>query len=289
VIFPPDQAGYRRMNRLRRPLQVLGAVLKALVLVGCNLTQGLPALAPSPPPATDTPPATILPTEAVDPDGWVTVADGVERRVLTPDGLTGFSQVILHRLDPQRVALRAHVAAAPLRLEGWREALPEALGFVNANFFDRALQPLGLVVSDGAALGQTFVNRGGMVQVVGGVPSVRSLIEQPYLGEPLEQAVQAFPMLVVGRQPVYQEPRLDRTSRRTAVAQDSQGRIILLTTPLIGMTLNELAGFLATDPTLDIVYALNLDGGGSTMLYAPLGAELPSFDAVPVVLAFYRR
>jgi exopolysaccharide biosynthesis protein len=167
--------------------------------------------------------------------------------------------------------------------------LPNALGFVNANFFTPEGLPIGLVTSDGAAFGASLVNRGGMFQVTGGVARVRSLIEEPYYGEALEQAVQAFPMLVVNRQPIYQQPWADRTSRRTVVAQDGAGRIVILVTPLLGMTLNEMATFLITDVELDIINALNLDGGGSTILVAPGGIELPSFDPVPVVLAFYAR
>lgn len=260
---------------------MLSALIKALVLVGCNLTS-LPTLMPGQtaiPPTPTPPPA----------GGWTWAAIGVETRTLTPAGLSPLSQVILYRFDPAHVTFKAHMAGTPLRAGEWRTALPNALGFVNANFFTPDNTPIGLVVSDGTAYGASLVNRGGMFQVTGGVARIRSLIEEPYFGDTLEQAVQAFPMLVVNRQPVYQQPWADRTSRRTVVAQDASGRILIIVTPLIGMTLNEMAGFLSADPELDIVNALNLDGGGSTLLVAPNGIELPSFDPVPVVLAWYAR
>jgi uncharacterized protein YigE (DUF2233 family) len=208
---------------------------------------------------------------------------------MTPSGLSPLSQVIIYRFDPTYIAFKAHLAGTPLRAGEWRTALPNALGFVNANFFTPQNVPIGMVVSDGTAYGASLVNRGGMFQVTGDGARVRSLIEAPYYGEALDQAVQAFPMLVVNRQPIYQQPWADRTSRRTVVAQDASGRILILVTPLLGMTLNEMAGFLSAEAELDIVNALNLDGGGSTLLVAPNGVELPSFDPVPVVLAWYMR
>lgn len=257
----------------------MAALVKALVLVGCNLTS-LPTFTPQTP--------APLPTPTSQPaEGWTWVATGIETRTLTPPGLSVLSQVILYRIDPAYVTFKAHIGGVPLRAGEWRTALPNALGFVNANFFTPENVPLGLVVSDGGVSGASLVNRGGMFQVSNGVARVRSLIEEPYTGEPLEQAIQAFPMLVVNRQPIYQYPASDRTSRRTVVAQDGAGRILIVVTPLIGTTLNEMATFLSTDVELDIVNALNLDGGGSTLLVAPQGVELPSFDPVPVVLAFY--
>lgn len=266
---------------MRRPFHVLAALVKALVLVGCNLTT-LPTLVPQ----TATPVSTPTPAPAA---GWSWATTGVETRTLTPAGLNVFSQVIIYRFDPAQITFKAHRGGIPMRSAEWRTALPNALGFVNANFFTPENVPIGLVVSDGAASGATLVNRGGMFQVSGGIARVRSLIEEPYYGESLEQAAQAFPMLVVNHVPVYQQPAADRTSRRTVVAQDGAGRIIILVTPLLGMTLNEMAAFLSSDPDLDVVNALNLDGGGSTMLSAPQGVELPSFDPVPVILAWYAK
>ncbi|NOG50424.1 MAG: hypothetical protein HND48_14110 [Chloroflexi bacterium] len=61
--------------------------------------------------------------------------------------------------------------------------------------------------------------------------------------------------------------------------------MLWISTPLLGMTLNDMARFLS-ESGLQIVHALNLDGGGSTMLASP-GSDIPSLDAVPVILAAY--
>jgi exopolysaccharide biosynthesis protein len=122
---------------------------------------------------------------------------------------------------------------------------------------------------------------------------VRSTILEPYAGEPLEQAIQAFPMLMTNGQASFANTQGDRISRRTIAAQDVQGRIVLIaTTSVIGMKLVDLSSYLASTD-LQLVNAVNLDGGGSTMLALAVPGqpayEILSLDAVPTVLAVYPR
>lgn len=256
----------------------MSALLKAILLVGCNLT-GIRDVIPTMPPPTATPPPA---------DGWEIVLLGIERRWMQPDGLGAFAAVVVHRFDPAVVTFRAHISpGAPLYNTQWRERHPDMLAFINANFFDFSNNALGLVVTDGVVYGMSYVNRGGMFAVQSGMPRVQPLISQPYDGAALDQAVQGFPMLIVDRTPNYQSGPGDRVSRRTVVAQDSQGRILWISTTLLGMTLDQTAGFLVASD-LDIIHALNLDGGGSMMLDMP-GASLPSLDPVPAILAVYSK
>jgi exopolysaccharide biosynthesis protein len=276
LIYP--RLSKRRIQRLRRPIRTLSALLKALLLVGCNLT-GIRDAIPTMAPPTATPQAA---------DGWELVAPGVERRWMQPDGLGPFAAVVVHRFDPAQVAFRAHISPnTPLYNTQWRERYPDAIAFINANFFDFSNNALGMVVSDATVYGSSYVNRGGMFAVQSGIPRVQPLISQPYDGAALEQAVQGFPMLIADRTPNYQRGPGDRVSRRTVVAQDSEGRILWLSTTLLGMTLDQTAEFLS-EADLDIVHALNLDGGGSMLLDMP-GASLPSLDPVPVILAVYPK
>ena len=132
-----------------------------------------------------------------------------------------------------------------------------------------------------------------MLQVQNGSVRVRSTILEPYAGEPLEQAVQAFPMLITNGQASFANPQGDRISRRTLVGQDRQGRILLIATPsLVGMKLVDLSSYLAATD-LDLVNAVNLDGGGSTMLALDAPGQpsyqILSLDPVPTVLAVYPR
>lgn len=279
----PEPAILRRLRRLSRPIQTFTALLKALILVGCNLTGLREPIPPTPPP-----PPTSEPSPAVPADGWELVLPGLERRFVQPEGLGPFSAVVIHRIDPDLFTFRAHINLdEPLYNTQWRERFPRMTLFVNANFFDPSHNPLGLVVADGQAVGVTYVNRGGMFAVQDGVARVQSLVRSTYDGAPLEQAVQGFPMLVTDYTPNYQTAPGDRSSRRTVVALDSRGRVLLISTTLLGMTLDEMAAFLVS-PDLDIVNALNLDGGGSTLMEAP-DASLPSLDPVPVILAVYPK
>jgi exopolysaccharide biosynthesis protein len=117
-------------------------------------------------------------------------------------------------------------------------------------------------------------------------------LREPYAGEPLEQAVQGFPMLVLDGVQAYTDTRPDRFTRRTVIAQDTSGRIILLATPLIGLPLLDLSVYLP-QTSLSIVNAFNLDGGGSTFMVLRTGETVEyivtSLDPVPAVLAVYSR
>lgn len=209
-----------------------------------------------------------------------------------PGGDNAFAQLFALRIDPALYTFRAHYRPGdPLTLPSWRDTLPGVVALINANFFDTARNVLGLLVADGVTYGQSFVDRGGMVQVVGGYPRVRSLISEPYYGEALEQAVQGFPVLVLNGQQAYTTAQGDRVARRTVVGQDANGRIVILvTTSLLGMRLVDLSAYLPTTD-LNLITAVNLDGGGSTMLYVstPSPYLLYSFDPVPAVLAVYPR
>ena len=96
-------------------------------------------------------------------------------------------------------------------------------------------------------------------------------------------------MLVENGEQVFFDQSGARRARRTIIASDANGKILIMVTPLLGMSLAELSAYLpAID--LNIVTAVNLDGGGSTMLaLSDNNYLLPSFDAVPTILAIYRR
>lgn len=253
------------------PAQLIAA---AALLVGCVAQPALPA------PSTST--------------TWEQLAPGLERRFYRPGEDYALTQFVAVRIDPALYTFRVHYRPGdPLNLERWRAALPNAIAFVNANFFDAQHNALGLVVSDGVAYGQAYQGIGGMLQVQNNGVRVRSTILEPYNGEPLEQAAQAFPMLVTNGQASFANPQNDRISRRMVAGQDVQGRIVLIATAsVIGMKLVDLSTYLASTD-LQLVNAVNFDGGGSTMLALDAPGQPPyhilSLDPVPTVLAIYPR
>jgi exopolysaccharide biosynthesis protein len=239
-------------------------------------------------------PSTPIPSPTRTPNtGWQTIAPGLERRNYDPDPLNPVTRMVALRIDPSQYSFRAHYqpGQAHTTLE-WAMALPQAVAFVNANYFDPSDVALGLLVTDGVVFGHSYTDRGGTFLVLNGQPRIRANQREPYQGEPLEQAVQAFPMLVLDGLAAFTDTIQDRTTRRTIIAQDSSGRIILLATPVLGPTLRDLSAYLPTTD-MNIVTAFNLDGGRSTMMVINANGSpetiVGSVDAVPAVLAIYPK
>lgn len=226
--------------------------------------------------------------EALD-SGWIAGTSGVElRRVRLPltNGLVAQMSVV--RLDLAHVRLRVgYMPDQPRPLAFWFDE-PRTLLSTNGGFFTQDYQPTALVVSDGVVHGTSYDGFGGMLAVApDGSVSIRPLRDQPYdPAEPLAQALQSFPMLVYpGRQPAEGLDRTDR-ARRTAIALDQAGRLLVVVCATSTLTLHELAGWLAASD-LGVERALNLDGGASTGLYLRAGSveeQIEAFDLLPLVL-----
>lgn len=229
-------------------------------------------------------------TQGTPGSAWELLAPGLERRVYR----TTLTQFVILRIDPNQYLFRVHYRpGAPLDIDQWNDALPGAVAFVNGNYFDKENHALGLVVADGVVYGNAYQNMGGMLVVQDGIVRVRSTVAEPYTGEPLDQAVQAFPMLIADGKAAFSNPQGDRVARRTVVGQDKAGRILLMaTSALAGMKLVDLSNYLAASD-LDLVNAFNLDGGSSTLLSLNVPGQPPyqiaSVDPVPTVLAVYPR
>lgn len=259
------------------------------LLAGCNLAQD--ALVAVPPPEVVAP---VLTQQApvgsnVLSDAWQTAAPGMEVRQMVPNNDV-FKTLVFTRLDPNLYSFKAHYRpGAPLTLRQWEQQLPDAVLIINANFFHPDNTVVGMVITDEGAFGSTFVNRGGMFSIQSGMPVVQSLVEQPYDGRWLDHAVQGFPNLMVGGAASQTNPNENRSSRRTAIGMDAQGRVVILSTALLGMGLYDLSQYLAATD-LQLMNVVNLDGGGSTMLrIVPIDYQILSLDPVPIVLAVYKK
>ncbi len=249
--------------------------LICLLFMGCQLGTPIPA----------TPTPAQPPTATPDPN-WEQVTTGLEQRFYRAEGGALFQTV---RIDPTLYSFRAHYRPRdPLTLQQWRDALPTAIAIINANFYTPQHEILGILISDSQVYGRTY-QRGGTFIVQDGVPTIRPNPINPYPANPIEQAVQAFPLLVQGGQAAYANASDNRVARRTIIAQDARGRVLLLVTPGFGWGLYDTSQYLATTD-MNVVDAVNMDGGGSTMLYVAASETLiSSFDPVPAVLAVYPR
>jgi exopolysaccharide biosynthesis protein len=226
---------------------------------------------------------------------------GVELREVnvSPVAERAVERLSIVRLDPTDVRLRVHYDPTdPKPISDWAVAL-NALLVVNGAYFSpesaQGHQTIGLLVSDGQRWGTPLDEYAGMLAVTDeGQVSVRWLQDRPYdRQEPLTQAIQSFPVLVKpGGVMGFPSDADDGTAaRRTVVAQDSEGNILLLVAPRGTLSLHKMASFLAeSDLTIDV--ALNLDGGASTGLWLTgkeRKVEIDSFAPIPSVIAVERR
>lgn len=235
-------------------------------------------------------PAAPGPADTPPDSGWLAGDTGLELRRMQLD--RGPAEpalpVVVVRLDPARIALR--VAYAPDQPRGLRAWFDERqpLVAINGGFFTEEYRATALLISDGAPSGASYEGFGGMLTVAADRSvSIRPLRDQPYdPAEPLAQALQSFPMLVFpGGVPAEIEDN-GQPARRSALAIDRQGRLLLIASPASGFTLRGLAEWLASSD-LEVDRALNLDGGSSTGLFLKDGAleeAIDSFGPLPVVL-----
>jgi uncharacterized protein YigE (DUF2233 family) len=102
--------------------------------------------------------------------------------------------------------------------------------------------------------------------------------------------MQSFPMLVVDGQRVEGMTDNGERNRRSFVALDQNGQLLLGMTQMAQWTLTDLADFLASSPHLNVWRALNLDGGASSGLWMS-GAfgdvSMNSIEPLPAVLAVW--
>ena len=254
---------------------------------------GLPTELPTPsttpiPSPTRTPTAT--PTSEPADTGWRAAAPGVEWRRVWADTGAGPERLRLVRFEPRLVRLRVlYQPTHPRRVSEWATVLPDALVIVNAGYFTPDNLATGLIVSDGVARGRSYDDFAGMLAVnPDGQVTLRWLRTWPYRpAEQLAQAVQSFPVLVKPGGVMGFPSNADggQRSRRTVVAQDTSGRIVLLVGPEFRFSLHELAVWLSqSDLQHDI--AVNLDGGTSTGLWIR-GQEdqVDSLIPLPAVIA----
>jgi uncharacterized protein YigE (DUF2233 family) len=220
------------------------------------------------------------------------VHPGIEVRSL--DVLVGqmTERVSVARLDLQTVSLRvAYTPGVAYPVSVWARQLG-ALLVVNGGYFTPEAMVTGLTVVDGQPFGTPYGDFAGMFAVANdGAVSVRWLRTWPYdPSESLQGAIQSFPMLIKpgGAMGFPADGDDGRASRRTVVAQDRQGRVLLLIAPRGYLSLHSLAVWLA-ESGLDLDVALNLDGGTSSGLWIDGGPQIESLIPVPVALGVFAK
>jgi uncharacterized protein YigE (DUF2233 family) len=281
--------------RLMRILVIL------MLLTGCNgelvlnptpqaQPERLVNLVPTLIPTISQPTQETVPHQAYD-SGWQSGSHGIEMRKIhipRPDQPeTTFGMTIV-RIDPSQVRWRVgYTPENPQALRQWFEQRP-ALVMINGGFFQEDYRSTALVISDGQSNEYSYEGFGGMFGVdAGGIVSLLALSRYEYQGsEGFIQGLQSFPMLVYpGGEPTQPEDNGSR-ARRSAIAMDTNGRVLLIAVPFSAFTLTEF-GLWLSQSDLEIDRALNLDGGASTGLFVSAGElneQIDAFEPLPLVL-----
>jgi uncharacterized protein YigE (DUF2233 family) len=256
------------------------------VLIACDFA---PSITTNSTPTTS--PAAGTPTNQATPqlNTWYQGARGVEVRYedwKSPGN--DEDTVTIVRFDLRYVNLSvAYRPAQPLLMSEWMQQ-EHAAAIINGGYFDDQDNATALVVSNGQSFGTSYNGFGGMLAVDSqGHTSLRSLHQQPYdpNNEQLQQATQSSPMLVLDGKATQFNANA-ASSRRSVVAMDKQGRLLLIASPGAAFSLTELADLLAASD-LSIARALNLDGGASTGLYVHSGSQqvaIESLARLPLVV-----
>ncbi|HZO72095.1 MAG TPA: phosphodiester glycosidase family protein [Ktedonobacteraceae bacterium] len=253
-------------------------------LLACSLipnvsVNGTPVVSSTPGTSQDTP--TL--------NRWLQGSPGVEVRAedwKSPGNNEDIVSIV--RIDLHKAHLQvAYQPDQPLLMSEWMKQT-NALAIINGGYFDTHNRPTGLLIADGQTYGTSYSGFGGMLAVDSqGNVTLRSLSQQPYdpNNEQLQQATQSAPMLMLnGKRTQFSANAA--SSRRSVVAVDKQGRLLLIVSPNQAFSLDELADLLASSD-LSIQTALNLDGGASTGLYVHAGSQQVTVDPLtplPIVI-----
>jgi uncharacterized protein YigE (DUF2233 family) len=238
----------------------------------------------------------LSPTPEPPDTGWQVLQPGLERRMirLFGDQNQHVESLYIFRLDQNYFRLDVAYRETPLNVEDWQKET-NALMVVNGGFYREENEipiPNGLTILNGQTLGSSYEGFGGMLAISDAWAELRSLAQEPYYsGEALLAGLQSFPLLVKpgGELGFPAELEDNIQARRTAIAQDKEGRILFILAPRGHFTLHQLSLYLTgSDLNLDI--ALNLDGGPSSgILLAEPREIIPSQTLLPIVILVYPR
>ena len=280
--------------------RLISFLIVCCILSGCSSILQL-TITPSPtvtstlsPVSPPTLSATLTPEP---PDtGWQFLQPGLERRMirLYNEQSQHIESLYVFRLDQNLFRLDVAYHDTPQSIEDWQRET-NAVMVVNGGFFrveNEKYLPNGLTIINGEIVGSSYDSFAGMLAIDEGRAQLRWLAEKPYIpGEPLRAGLQSFPLLVKpgGELGFPAEFEDNLQARRTAIAQDREGRILFILAPRGDFTLHRLSLYLTgSDLNLDI--AINLDGGPSSgVMLAEPREVIPSQSLLPVVILVYSR
>ena len=224
---------------------------------------------------------------AGEPALWVSRAPGFETSEVGLDVFSlNLAKLYLERIDPAKWNFR--VKTDPSGAHDLRDWMAEtgATLVVNGSYYAPNKQPVTPVSSDGKLVApKRYVTRNGAFLASNksaAVVNLRGLSwQQAFAGR--SNALVSFPLLMVNGVAVKLGGST-RPANRSFIAQDKAGRIVIGTTSLAPVSLQDFATLLA-GLKLDLVTAVNLDGGPlacQSLQTATLKREVCDSELLPV-------
>ena len=208
------------------------------------------------------------------------------------------SEILLLKFDPKRFQVQALPAKDFGKDRTDLKTLTIRAGGIagiNANFFDESGLPLGLLIQSKQV--RNKMHKGGSLLTgvfLIGDTEPRIVHRDDFKEESVDFAIQSGPRLIADSRPLSVSAA-NQSSRRSGIAITKEKHVIIFATLLRfpGASLAQIQNLLLT-PSLGIVDALNLDGGGSSQLYIQKNLALSDDtfitggDLVPVGLVVKR-
>lgn len=207
----------------------------------------------------------ILLGDAFSKSLWLPLKPGLAYRQLSPNELSPFAAIHAFKLNPKRMKLAICPAPNKITTAKNNAKINHALITFNSGFFSKEMIPLGLRVQNGQLkFPMKRISWWGVFYIKHNKPYIVTPRRYRHTRK-ISFAVQSGPRLIVNNQ----IPKLKNgLAERTALGITPKGDIIIVVTEHTSVSTTYLAKLMRDE--LGCSYALNLDGGGSTQLYAEI-------------------
>ncbi|MFZ5515531.1 MAG: phosphodiester glycosidase family protein [Candidatus Zhuqueibacterota bacterium] len=226
---------------------------------------------------------------------WQSIGDGVDVLTLTSEteNIPSGTNLFFIRFNSEKIqTFVLHDKGLSTAEKMARDT--NALAVINASFFRPEGQPIGLIIQEGKITNK-LPTRGLLDSGIFCIKNGRPYIIHRNYFQPsgITEAIQSFPRLIQNGTVVAQIAESDKRKRRSGIAIDAEGRIIIFIsdTNLGGVRFKEIQKILLK-PNLNVRSALALDGGGSSQLCVnckQFTKVIHGMTEVPVFLGFFPK
>jgi uncharacterized protein YigE (DUF2233 family) len=200
---------------------------------------------------------------------WVKIAPGIEYQDLSDSSLIKLSHIHSFKVDLKYNKLNLAMASELTDKHAFVDEFAKqtkSLIALNGGFFDKEFHPLGLRISNKHQYNPLkHISWWGIFYIqnhTANITNVRNYNQNPNINF----AVQSGPRLIIEGKIPSLKPGF---AERSALGITNTGKVIILVTKNAPLSTTSLA-MIMKSPPLNCIDAINLDGGGSSQLYANL-------------------